>query len=230
MGTLLLVRHGQSSWGGAEDGTDEEALTPLGWEQSRLLGAALAARGVAPDLVVHAGRRMHRETVEALTVTGAWGARTTVDERWADYDHGEVLRAHLPTMVGGGDPDPQQFQQWLQMAMMRWTSGDHDDYAESFAAFTRRTQAALSDAADRVGRTGTIVVVTSGGPVAWLTAAMVGLWDPASDPAELAGPWTRLTPVVVNTSLTKVTVGLRGVRLVSFNEHSHLETGPAPVC
>ncbi len=224
MGTLLLVRHGQSSW----DEADAEALTPLGWEQSRLLGAALTARGVAPDLVVHAGGRMHRETVEALAVTCDWSASARVDERWADYDHGEVLRAHLPTMVGGGDPDPQQLQQWLQRAMMRWTSGDHDDYDESFAAFTRRTRAALDDAADRVGRTGTIVVVASGGPVAWLTAAMVGLWDSDADPAELACAWTRLTPVVVSTSVTKVTVGLRGVRLVSFNEHSHLERGPAP--
>ncbi|HEY1135820.1 MAG TPA: histidine phosphatase family protein [Nocardioides sp.] len=222
MGTLLLVRHGQS----ARDEDGQEALTPLGWEQGRLLGGALAARGVAPDLVVHAGGRVQRETVEALTVAGSWAPRVTVDERWAEYDHAEVLRAHLPTMVGGGDPGPQQFQQWLQMAMMRWTSGDHDDYAESFVDFTRRTRAALSDAADRVGRTGTVVVVTSAGPVSWLTAAMVGLWDPESDPAELAGPWTRLNPVVVNTSVTKVTVGLRGVRLVSFNEHNHLETGP----
>ena len=45
---LLLVRHGQASWGA----DDYDRLSPLGEEQSRLLGAALAARGVRPDLVV----------------------------------------------------------------------------------------------------------------------------------------------------------------------------------
>ena len=61
MGQLLLVRHGQASW----DADDYDVLSETGWEQSRLLGQALAARGIMPDVVVHGGMRRHRETAEA---------------------------------------------------------------------------------------------------------------------------------------------------------------------
>ena len=36
----------------------------------------------------------------------------------------------------------------------------------------------------------------------------------------------RLAPVVVNTSVTRVVTGRRGVTLVSFNEHAHLQELP----
>ncbi|MDT9592874.1 histidine phosphatase family protein [Nocardioides zeae] len=224
MGTLLLVRHGQATW---ESG-DEDTLSPLGWEQSRLLGGALASRGVTPDIVVRGTLGTQRETTEGLVEAAGWTPRVVVDERWDEYDRDGVLRDRIPTMVGGGAPEPQQFQQWMQAAMLRWTSGEHHDYGESFADFALRTHGALLDAADRAGSTSTVVVVTSGGPIAWLTAALIGLWAPELPPSELAGAWSRLHPVVVNSSVTKVTVGLRGVRLVSFNEHTHLEAGPCP--
>ena len=48
MSVVLLVRHGQASFG-AED---YDRLSALGEEQSRLLGSSLAARGVRPEVVV----------------------------------------------------------------------------------------------------------------------------------------------------------------------------------
>ena len=60
MGVVLLVRHGQASFG-----TDDyDVLSETGWEQARLLGAWLAGRGVTPDVVVRGGMRRHRETAE----------------------------------------------------------------------------------------------------------------------------------------------------------------------
>ena len=61
VGQLLLVRHGQASWGSE----DYDVLSETGWEQSRLLGKALAARGIVPDVAVQGGMRRHRETAEA---------------------------------------------------------------------------------------------------------------------------------------------------------------------
>ena len=44
MAVIYLVRHGQASW----DADDYDVLSETGWEQSRLLGAALAARVFQP--------------------------------------------------------------------------------------------------------------------------------------------------------------------------------------
>ena len=55
MGILLLVRHGQASWG-AEN---YDQLSEIGWEQGRILGRALAERGIQPDLVVSGGMQRH---------------------------------------------------------------------------------------------------------------------------------------------------------------------------
>ena len=63
MGQLLLVRHGQASW----DGADYDVLSEVGHRQGELLGAALAARGIRPELVVTGGMRRHRDCVLADT-------------------------------------------------------------------------------------------------------------------------------------------------------------------
>ena len=46
MRLIYLVRHGQASFGKR----DYDALSELGHEQSRLLGRALAAREIVPDV------------------------------------------------------------------------------------------------------------------------------------------------------------------------------------
>ena len=61
MSQVLLVRHGQASWGS----DDYDVLSDLGERQSRMLGEALAARGVVPDLVVRGAMRRHRQTAES---------------------------------------------------------------------------------------------------------------------------------------------------------------------
>ena len=62
MGVLLLVRHGQASFGA----DDYDVLSETGWEQGRVLGRWLADNAPAPASVVHGGMRRHRETWEAM--------------------------------------------------------------------------------------------------------------------------------------------------------------------
>ncbi len=65
------------------------------------------------------------------------------------------------------------------------------------------------------------MVVSSGGPIATACASLVAPEE--DDPAVLAGLWRRFNTVVVNTSVTRVLVGSTGVRMLTFNEHPHLE-------
>lgn len=210
MSQILLVRHGQASWGAA----DYDVLSEVGERQAQVAGAALARRGPAPELVLHGVMKRQRETARILVEAAGWSCPVTEDLAWDEMDHHEVLERQ-PRTFEAEQPSAREFQEWFERATDRWTSGDHDDdYAESFPAFTERVRAALDGLVHRLGPSGTAVVVTSGGPVARLTSDLIG-----GD----ARTHSMLAPVVLNASVTKIVVGRRGTTLVSFNDHSHLE-------
>jgi broad specificity phosphatase PhoE len=210
MGQVLLVRHGQASW----DGEDYDVLSEAGHRQGELLGAALAARGIRPDVVVSGGMRRHRETVDNIVDGAGLGTvAVELDPGWDEYDHVSML-AQVPTTFVGEKPTPAEFQAWMEQATDRWIRGEHE-YHEPFAAFTARVDAALHRAVG--GAQGTTLVVTSGGPISWATATLLGGG---------AALWSRLNVVCVNTGVTKLVTGRRGVTMVSFNEHTHLESEP----
>ena len=206
MSVLLLVRHGQASFGAA----DYDQLSPLGEEQSRLLGAALNDRAVVPTRVVRGGMKRHAQTADQ-----AGFADASVDPGWDEFDHVQVLEAHTPPGTQEAITERRAFQAWFERATQRWMTGDFDEeYDESFAAFTARVDAALRRTVDGLGSGDTAVVFTSGGAIAAVASAVL---EGTSD------LWQRLNAVTVNTGITKLVVGSRGVTLVSFNDHVHLE-------
>jgi broad specificity phosphatase PhoE len=213
MSLLLLVRHGQASWGQA----DYDRLSEAGVRQSKTLGTDLAARGIEPALVVRGSMRRHRETAETAVAGAGWACEVVEDPDWDEFDHlttlsGSRLFEHLYD-----EPDDERVRRF-NATIDRWASGHHDDeYAESFPAFRARVEAAAARVVERLGPGGTAVVFTSGGPVSWTTAQLIGGG---------VAVWPALSKVVVNTSVTKVLIGSRGTSLVSFNDHSHLEPTP----
>ena len=209
MSQVLLVRHGQASWGA----DDYDVLSGLGERQAAVLGAALGSRGIAPAVVLHGGMKRQRETARLMAEAAGWPDRSE-DDAWDEMNHVEVLRRQ-PHTFAGDTPTQREFQAWIEAATDRWTAGRHDhEYAESFSAFGERVLGALDGLARTLDAGGTAVVVTSGGPIARITAELLG------GGADLH---RRIAPVVVNASVTKIVVGQRGATLVSFNEHSHLD-------
>jgi len=209
---VLLVRHGQASWGAA----DYDVLSTVGARQSRLLGESLGARGVRPALLVHGGLVRQRETARLMAEAAGWGSFEE-DTSWDEMNHEEVL-SRQPHTFAGDTPTRREFQAWFEAATDRWTGGRHDhEYVEPFEAFSTRVLGALEALVHRLGDGGTAVVVTSGGPIARVVAELLG------GSTDLH---RRVAPVVVNTSVTKVVAGARGPTLVSFNEHAHLEADP----
>ena len=212
MSQILLVRHGQASWGS----DDYDVLSPLGEKQSYVLGEVLAARGILPDHVLRGAMRRHRQTAEQAAAGAGWDTEVVEDDGWNEFDHVQMLSMHPSRYGEGEEMSRAEFQTWFEEATLRWTGGDRDeDYDESFTAFGRRVDAALRRTAERLQPNQTAVVFTSGGPISWVAASLLGGG---------ADIWTQLNPVTVNSSVTKVVVGRRGATLVSFNDHSHLET------
>ncbi len=213
MSRILLVRHGQASWGAA----DYDQLSALGHEQSLVLGAALAARGIIPDVLVCGAMRRHHQTAAAVREGAGWDLPVTGDEGWNEFDHVQILARHPAPAGVDVTGDPRVFQSWFTDATVRWTGGEHDDYDESYRHFSGRVDAALERTVDGLESKGTAVVLTSGGPIAWAAANRL-----AGSPDHAPDLWRRLNQVIVNASVTTFVVGARGTTLLAFNEHSHL--------
>ncbi len=211
MGLVLLVRHGQASFG-AED---YDVLSETGWTQGRLLGSWLAERDVSPTAVIHGGMRRQRDTALAMAEGAGWGGiEPVVDLGWDEFDHVGMV-ASYPDLPDDLDlTDRRAFQQVFEEATAHWTAGEPGDFSETYADFEARVVAALDRATGSAGPGGTVVVVSSGGPIAVACAALV---DPE------ARLWQRFNTVIVNSSVSRVVVGSTGARLLTFNEHPHLE-------
>lgn len=213
MGVVILVRHGQASFGA----DDYDVLSETGWEQGRQLGEWCRGRDVAPSYVVRGSMRRHRETAEAVAERTAGWSEPAVDAGWDEFDHLSVVAAYAgPT----GDLDRRAFQQVFEQATARWTAGTHDaEYAEPWSAFRARVAGSFAALAERAGSGGTAVAVSSGGPIAAVAASLV---DPEADDATFARLWSRFNTVLVNSSTTRIVVGSTGARLLTYNEHPHL--------
>jgi broad specificity phosphatase PhoE len=223
MGVVLLVRHGQASFGAK----DYDALSDLGHEQARVLGKTLADRGVDPQVVVRGAMRRHQQTTDELVGAAGWSryGEIAVDDGFDEFDHIRVIEAHKPAYrsqtVMKADlartlRPSRAFQEMFELATARWASGEYDaDYPEPFAVFEARVVAAAERVAAAVPAKGTAAVITSGGPIGVLTARLL-----AGQPAT----WSRFNSVTVNTGVTKLITGRSGLSVVSFNDHTHLES------
>ena len=227
MARLLLIRHGQASFGA----DDYDALSAAGHEQAKVLGRSFADRGIRPGLVVRGSMRRHEETVAGLGFSENGAALpVVVDPDWDEFDFQHVVEIHRPlyrdraAMMAelGATADPARaFQEIFEAATARWASGDNDgEYAESFTAFRDRVARALATATARLREHRDIVVVSSGGPIAMAATLLI-----AGDPAP-AAVWAALNRVTVNTGVTKLIAGRRGPSLSTYNEHQHLEADP----
>ncbi|MBO9522183.1 MAG: histidine phosphatase family protein [Nocardioidaceae bacterium] len=222
MGQILLVRHGQASFGA----DDYDALSPTGFEQAGLLGKSLAARSLGADLIVHGTMRRHRETAETCAGAAGWhGVPVEVDPGWDEFDFLSVLAVH-PAPHGNEEPTKAEFQRWFEVATAAWIAGEDRDYAETFAGFGARVNAALERTVE-VAQQGTVAVFTSGGPIGWAVATVLAEGEGAA--VGRADLWTRLNRMSVNAALTRLVTGSRGVNLLTYNDQSHLDGVPGAV-
>lgn len=214
MPALLLVRHGQASFGAA----DYDVLSETGHEQARAVAAHLTEAGVRVDRIVAGALRRQQET--AAPIAEAFGLEVETDERWAEYSTDDVLGIHSDAVVrehaaeGAPKISSRDFQDILEVALRSWIdAGRASRCREPFPHFSSRIEAALHDAGSKLGPGETGVVVTSGGVIGVVACALLGVGFQT---------FVQFNRVTINAAITKVAVGRSGATLVSFNEHQHL--------
>ena len=209
MAELILVRHGQASFG-AED---YDKLSELGWRQSRWLGEYFAERGAVFDRVVRGSLRRHTETLAGIAEGMGRSLDGAEDARLDEYDSHSLLQAHLkgrPLPQGG---DRREHFRILRAAMYAWTDGTLEGHPhEPFAAFRGRVLGALAEL--RTGAAKRVLVVSSGGPISTILSEV--LRTPARGVVDL-NLQTR------NTGITELQAGPSTIHCVSFNNVPHLD-------
>jgi broad specificity phosphatase PhoE len=119
MAELILVRHGQASFG-AEN---YDKLSELGWRQSRWLGEYFAERGASFDRVIRGSLRRHDETLRGIGEGMGKALEGDEDPRLNEYDSHALLQAHLkegPLPAGG---DRREHFRILREAMYACSAG-----------------------------------------------------------------------------------------------------------
>ncbi len=216
---IALIRHGQASFGAA----DYDQLSPLGGQQSKKLGAALARWRRPIEVLIAGPMKRHRQTADAMR-EGAAGAlpELVFDEAFAEFPAFSLVRRFGPALAStdpviaagfaeGGHSDA--FKRAVFRVIELWAEGAFDtEELESFARFEERVREGLDRVHAMKGQR--VAVVTSGGPVGVAVRACLEI--PPGRAMHLA--WS-----VVNASVTEFVYRGGHPMLFRFNAHDHLD-------
>jgi broad specificity phosphatase PhoE len=229
---IHFFRHGQA---GTRDHYDQ--LSALGQDQARRLGAYLAERQEQFDAVVCGALTRQQETARIVQDVyrddGLPFPPLQVDERWNEFDLDAVYHEIAPLLAADDAQFATEFAE-LRRAMAenrdgvhrKWTATDsaivrawvEERYAirtESWRAFRKRVEAALSDLPSPARR---VAVFTSATPIGISVGTALGL--------SAVDSILRLAGAQFNTNRTRLISQGGDFILSSFNETAHL-TEPA---
>ena len=221
MTTLVLVRHGQASFGAR----NYDELSALGERQGVLLGEHWQRCGRRFDAAWSGN--MERQKLTATRAFEAMGAADTavsIDAAFNEFDHQQLIRAYFPLVAQehprlAVDPktlfsDHKTFQHLFDLIIACWISERKGaaPISESWEAFQARCLDGLRRIADSGARR--VVAFTSGGVI---TAVLRAALDLDADKA------FHLNWEILNASVHTFKLGKRGVVLQRFNEVAHLE-------
>jgi broad specificity phosphatase PhoE len=226
MSELILVRHGQASFG-AES---YDKLSDKGVEQVKILSQHWQALGERFDHIYSGTLLRQRETAQELLplVKGEPTASVQLTG-FNEYNGDPLIRAHLRDMREAGDlsgpaqwpiQDERLFQRIFEKATARWIVDDldpRDDIAdfERWSDFKARVYAALDEVMARHGSGSRVIVSTSGGVIAMALQRVLNF----PDDQVIATNW-----MVRNSAVSRIIYGRGKLSLTQFNNLAHLET------
>jgi len=225
MSILFLVRHGQASFG--DDNYDQ--LSKLGIYQARLLGEYLARTELRLDsawcgtlvrqcqtaqvvLECFRNRGMSAPQPKGLAELNEYNSRQII------MDIIPQLLKRTPSLQHDLDAmytEKKAFQRVFEQVMLRWISADNEQpEIETWQAFTARVHAGIKHIIKEEGRERSVVVFTSGGPIAAVMQLALGLSNENT---------MRLNWQIMNSSVTRMIYNDERITLAGFNVISHLD-------
>ena len=220
MASIYVIRHGQASFGA----DDYDKLSELGRLQATLTGEYLAHTGVKFDAVYCGKLRRQRDTAELAIAAQSSPVPIIQDARLDEVRNDEHLEYLLPqviqtrpdiqALVEQGLDSSKRFQKVIEAVFNLWVSLDCDEPAiQSWEEYSSGVRSMLEDIVQTQGSGRTTAVFTSGGTIATLVAAVLGL--PGTSTYQFYEP-------VFNCSITQLFYSSERVSLSYFNDCSFL--------
>ena len=204
MSELLVIRHGQASFGA----DDYDQLSGLGHRQSAMVGAALRRLGWVPDRLVTGTLRRQKQTLASM------GFETAPEEHggFNEYDFHDLLtvkfNGEVPDLVRH---DRKTHFRTLREVIYEWQDGGLTRARESWVEFAARVRDARDFACE--GDAKRVLVISSGGPIGQLVAST--LQTPVRN-------MVALNLQVKNTSITRFYHSKDRFTLNEFNATPHI--------
>ncbi|HEY1556007.1 MAG TPA: histidine phosphatase family protein [Kofleriaceae bacterium] len=224
MAKLLLIRHGQASYGEA----DYDRLSTRGHDQARALGAHLRGATIDTLYVGPLRRQIETATSAAETAAGALPAQTTLPEL-AEYPAFELISRLMPRLAAedtrfarlATQPSRELANEAFQTIMRRWMRDDwYVDGIERVGEFAARVRRGLERIVAELRSGANVAVVTSAGPIGVAVGLVFG-----ATPLHMV----RTSAVIRNASITELLVRTaefawhpEQVSLLAFNSLAHL--------
>jgi broad specificity phosphatase PhoE len=223
MGTLVLIRHAQASYGQA----DYDRLSPRGVEQARALGPHLAAAKL--DQLYRGPHTRHAQTAAHAAETAGTLPEPSVLDDFAEYPAFAMVQHFMPRLVAEDprfaqlteNPTRELANMAFHTVLARWMRDEwHAEPVERVGLFAARVTRGLDHVLRDVSAGARIGIVTSAGPI----GVAVGLVFGASELHMV-----RTSLVVRNASVTELKFRSREfawhperVSLLTFNSTHHL--------
>ncbi len=225
MSELILVRHGQATFG-AET---YDKLSELGIEQVRRLAGHWRELGETFDCLYCGSLLRQRETAAELReLVGGDDKSPRIDPALNEYDGDPLIRSYLRDFAAeeGFGPAPAWpvrdralFQRLFEAAAAQWIAGrltpaEDEPGFERWPDFQSRVHQALDRIMARHSRGSRVLVATSGGVIALALQRVLRYPDAAA----IATNW-----MVHNSSVSRIKYGNGRISLMQFNALPHLE-------
>ncbi len=217
---LVLVRHGQASFGAAS----YDVLSKLGARQSEVLGKHWQRLKYASDIYYSGAMARQKDTALKALENAGISADPVINPAFNEYEFEKILRAYLPVLareypdIKLNDPklysDPKQFQHAFEVVIGYWLENRvHDGKLfESWQNFSQRVLAGLREVCTPDRKR--VTIFTSGGIITVALREALQINDTQA---------FRMNWRIANASVHEFRVGKRGLSLLGFNNTTHLE-------
>ena len=221
MADLLIIRHGQASFGA--DNYDQ--LSTLGQRQADLTGEFLSQSGVHFSAAFSGDLSRQRETGERILAQLEGSPSLVIDPRLNEVQTDEQMAVMTPllceqdprfaTLMADMNKDSKSFQKIIETVFNYWVSPNCQVAGiQSWQDYSAGVVSAFEAARASAESGSTSAIFTSGGTIATLVGHVLGL--SADRVYEFYEP-------VFNCSITRLIFNSRKCSLSTFNDVSHLQ-------